>query len=304
MTFAHPWGLLALLLPLLLGLVEYWRRRPGLVLPLDHSEVGAGRWLHHVLLLFSLLPQLLLAIAIVLLCRPLAMQQPRQERKLTNVEFLLDVSGSMTSSFGQGSRFDAAMASIQQFTNHRRGDAFGLTIFGNQVLRWTPLTKDLSAIANATPFLRPEQLPPQFGGTEIGRALRHCRQTLVERGDGDRVVVLLSDGASADLHNGVARRIGLELAVDQIVLYAIHIGDSAIPSDLLELTRPGGGRAFSARSKESLASVFEHIDRMRPVELKPVAARAADHFGPWAIAGIAVLGLYQVALCGVRATPW
>ena len=38
MTFAHPWGLLALALPLVLALIEFNRRQPGVALPLDHGD--------------------------------------------------------------------------------------------------------------------------------------------------------------------------------------------------------------------------------------------------------------------------
>jgi Ca-activated chloride channel family protein len=172
------------------------------------------------------------------------------------------------------------------------------------VLRWTPLTKDLSAIRNATPFLRPELLPHHFGGTEIGKALKFCGEQLPERGEGDRMIILLSDGQSADLGPARSRQIGAQLADDQIMLYAIHIGDGQAPADLYELVRPTGGQVFAANNPEALNTVFGHIDQMQPVKLKPSAPQQVDFFGPFAWAGLAVLGLLQSALFGLRYTPW
>ncbi len=85
----------------------------------------------------------------------------KEDRALTNIELLLDVSGSMTTPFGKGSRYDAAMQADADFTHHRKGDSIRSdAIFGDEVLRLdAAFTKDLSAIEHATPFLRPELLP-------------------------------------------------------------------------------------------------------------------------------------------------
>ena len=50
----------------------------------------------------------------------------------------------MKSPFGDGTRSDKAIEAIKEFTTYRKGDAFGLTIFGSDVLHWVPVTKDLS----------------------------------------------------------------------------------------------------------------------------------------------------------------
>ncbi len=304
MTFAHPTWLLLLAVPLLLAIWEATRRGRQIVLPLDHGQQSSGKWWARLLLMTNLLPAVIAAIAIVIVCRPLRPAPPKQEHKLTNIEFVLDVSGSMTSEFGEGSQYDAAMEAIEEFTSRRKGDAFGLTIFGNEVLRWTPLTKDLSAISSATPFLRPELLPDQFGGTEIGKAIRFSHNTLKERGDGDGMIILLSDGNSADLGGTIARQIGTELAEDKLVLYAIHVGSGASPISLYDLSRPTGGQVFAADSPEALNEVFRHIDEMQPIKLKPAAMQQVDAFGPFALSGLFATGLYVLSLFGLRYTPW
>ncbi|MCH8922946.1 MAG: VWA domain-containing protein [Planctomycetes bacterium] len=304
MSFGHPWWLLLLAAPLLLVVWELGRRSPRIAIPLDHGTQRRGSGLGRVLLAGGILPALLLALAVLIVCRPLVTRLPKQERELTNIEFVLDVSGSMTSEFGEGTQYDAAMKSIKDFTSRRTGDAFGLTIFGNEVLRWTPLTQDVSAIRSATPFLRPELLPGHFGGTEIGKAILFCQKTLARRGEGDRLIILLSDGQSADLGTTRSRKIGANLAADHIVLYAIHIGPGAPPQDLYELCRPTKGRVFAAGNPNALSNIFAHIDRMQPVKLKPAAVERIDFFAPFATSGFAMLGLYVLSLFGLRFTPW
>ena len=135
-------------------------------------------------------------LAILLLAAPQRLAVPRQERVVTNIQFALDVSGSMMSKFGEGTRSDAAIKAINEFTQFRKGDAFGLTIFGSDVLHWCPLTRDLAAIRSAAPFLRPEKMPSYLQGTMIARALRGVQKVLSREREGDRMVILISDGES------------------------------------------------------------------------------------------------------------
>lgn len=302
-SFSNPVWLYALVVPVLLAAWELTRRPHTLVLPLDHGRRQSGLWLGRLLRCAALLPALLLSVAVVLLAGPQRPDRPGEERVLTNMEFVMDVSGSMGSQFGEGTRYDGSISAIQAFTTHRQGDAFGLTIFGNEVLHWTPLTKDLNAIRAATPFLSPDNMPSQFGGTEIGKAVRASLLRMRQRGQGG-IMVLLSDGESADLDGDVPRRIGGELAAAGIVLYAVHIGDEQVPRDLYELTRPSGGQVFAARNPAALDAIFAHIDRLQPARLRPTAPRPIEACGLPALIGLVLLGLHQLAAFGLRYTPW
>ena len=304
-AFAYPWLLWLLLVPI--GIVAWMVTGPQqqVAMPFDHGKQSLGRWWERTLFFAALLPPLLLAVAILIAAAPLQTTKPTSERQLTNIQFVLDVSGSMTSEFGaQGTRYDAAMDSIKDFTSRREGDAFGLTIFGNEVLEWTPLTKDTSAIANSTPFLRPEFLPHQLGGTEIGKAVSFCRERLAERGDGDRLLILLSDGESADLEGSRAKQIGVELAASNVVLYAVHIGDEQPPADLNDLCLPSGGKVFAAADPVALTTVFGHIDKMQSIKLKPSAQQQVYHYFPFTVVGLSLLGLAVCTSFGLRYTPW
>ncbi|MEW6159762.1 MAG: vWA domain-containing protein [Verrucomicrobiota bacterium] len=304
MSFAHPWVLLFLILPVLLGYWEWTRRGHRLVLPFDHGPVRHGRILERLVKSANLMAALLLATAILLLAGPQRLYIPDKERVLTNIQFVLDVSGSMTSPFGEGSRYDAAMKAIQEFTKRRKGDAFGLTIFGNEVLHWVPLTKDTSAINLSTPFLRPEKQPPWMGGTQIAKALREVRKVLATRPEGDRMIILVSDGVSSDLFGGQAEEIGNELGSDRIVVYYVHAADGSPQPECHAIATATGGTAFAASDPAGLDDVFQHIDKMQPTKLKPGAPEFADWFWPFVAIGLVAVTLQCVTQFGLRFTPW
>lgn len=304
MTFAHPAVLVLLVLPLAL-VVFLWRRGGRAVpLPFDHQPLRRARLLDWTLRAVSLLPALLLAVAVLVLAGPRRFQQPRGEREMTNIQFCLDVSGSMTAEFGGGTRYDAAMDAVNDFITRRDGDAFGLTIFGNTVLNWVPLTTDVSAFRCAPPFLRPESLPPWFGGTSIGMAVGEAEKLLVSREEGDRMIVLISDGYSSDLGNDRDLEIADSLVANDITLYAIHAAPGAPPDSVAVMASATGGGVFSAGDPAALDAVFARIDEMQKAPLKRVVPDPVDFHQPFALAGLSLGGIYLLTLFGLRHTPW
>lgn len=302
--FRHPGWLALLVVPAALLLWTWRRSGGGVVLPLDHGEARRMPWAHAALRCAESLPALLLALAILLLAGPQRWDEPRSKRALTNIQMCVDVSGSMIARFGEGDRYEAAMEAIRGFVERRQGDAFGLTFFGNSVLHWVPLTTDISAIRCAPPFMHPRQLPPWFNGTEIGKALQACRKLLVEREEGDRMILLVSDGYSSDLSGGRDEELARRLKEDRIVVYAVHIAEGAIPDQVVRIAALTGGEAFKPEDTAGLERVFEAIDQMSRARMEKTRPEASDHFGPWALAGLSILGAALLASLGLRATPW
>ena len=304
MPFTY-WPILLLLLVPPLLLVWVWRRRGrSVVLPFDHGQQKSGRWLKAILNAAQSLPALLLAVAIVLLAGPQQFSEPKTKRALTNIEFCVDISGSMTAQFGEGTRYDASMKAIDEFLDFREGDAFGLTFFGNSVLHWVPLTTDTSAIRCSPPFMRPEVAPPWYGGTEIGKALLACEDVLTDREEGDRMIVLVSDGRSSDLYNGNDQEIARKLRDNNIVVYAIHISPGNIPDEIVNITSITGGEVFNPGDTEALKGVFHRIDQMQEAKLEKVSAETMDHFFPFCVVGLVLLAASALSSLGLRYTPW
>lgn len=302
--FGRPWLLLLLVLPVLHLWWVWTRRGRRVVLPFDRGVRGSSWLVRGLLGIGESLPALLVAVAVLLLALPQELAAPKQKRALTNIQFCVDISGSMTAKFGAGNRYDAAMAAINDFLDYRAGDSFGLTFFGNNYLHWVPLTSDPSAFRCAIPFMGPENSPPGFGGTEIGKAVLGCREVLVDRADGDRMLILVTDGWSSDLDNGAEMDIAKRLKRDGIVLYAVNIQESEARGEIVNLARLTGGEVFNPGDTQALKQVFQRIDQMNKAKLEQGTAELVDWFLPFAIAGLLVLGLYSLVQLGVRHTPW
>jgi Ca-activated chloride channel family protein len=303
-SFRHPLVLFLELVPAALLVAVFRDRGRRLVLPLDHGVAGKRTRLRFLVRPFETIPALLLAIALLLLAGPQRWDEPRTRRALTNIEFCVDVSGSMMAQFAGATRYDAAMEAINGFLDYRSGDAFGLTFFGNAVLHWVPLTTDTSAFRCAPPFMRPGQLPMWFGGTEIGRALLACRKILVEREEGDRMIVLVTDGYSADLGGDRDQEIARSLQRDGIVVYSIHIAETEVPEPIVTITALTGGEVFQPGDQEGLAQIFRRIDQMQQTKLEKVRSEALDWYEPFCLAGLGLLGVALLGLFGLRHTPW
>jgi Ca-activated chloride channel family protein len=304
LPFRYPAVLAFLIVPALL-LAAVWRwRRDSLVLPFDHAPGSSGRWLRSLVDVFESIPALLLALVILILAGPQKWDAPQTKRVLTNIEFCVDVSGSMTAQFEEGTRYDASMEAINEFLDFREGDAFGLTFFGNSVLHWVPLTTDVSAFRCAPPFMRPGQLPPWFGGTEIGKALLACRRALIQREEGDRMIILVSDGYSFDLGGGQAEEIAGRLTDDGIVVYVVHIAPGEPPAEIIQITSATGGECFQPGDREALARIFQRIDAMQETRLEKVRSERIDAYESWARWAIGLLGACAVAGWFARYTPW
>ncbi len=302
--FARPWMLLLLALPLL-QLCWVWQRKGRrVVLPFDRGPRGSGWLLRSLLGIGESLPALALAVAVLLLALPQELAVPKTKRALTNIQFCVDISGSMTARFGAGTRYDASMKAINEFLDYRTGDSFGLTFFGNNYLHWVPLTSDPSAFRCSIPFMRPENGVPGFGGTEIGKAVLGCREVLTSRAEGDRMLILVTDGWSSDLSNGAELEISKRLKRDGITLFAVNIQDSEARGEIVNLARLTGGEVFNPGDTKALDDVFKRIDEMTKAKLEQGAAEMVDWFMPFCIAGLAVLALYALVQLGLRYTPW
>lgn len=304
MSFHQPQWLWLLALPVFWGYWQWIRRGHPVVLPFDHGQQGGGKSLRFFTNLAGTLPALLLAVTVLILAGPRKTAPPKDERVMNNILLCLDVSGSMDAPFGKGTRFEAAVEATRDFCSFRKGDAFGLTIFGSEYIHWVPPTKDVSAVANATKYIRPNNMPGWMGGTMIANALHGCKEQLVCSEQGDRAVILITDGDSSDFANGGDRRAAEELAAANIRVFIILIGGATGSGGVETIAAGTGGKVFQAGDRSALDGVFREIDRMQKARFKQVTADWVDNYTALTLTGLITACLYLLSLLGLRYTPW
>jgi Ca-activated chloride channel family protein len=310
MTFLHPQWLALLALPVILAFWEWVRPGQPLAMPYDGVQGRRGWFLRCLVLLANCLPACLLAVAVLFLAHPITFQPPEVERQLTNIQIVLDTSGSMRTphgdqSKGKHSRFDSAMESLEKFLHHRKGDAFGLTIFSRNFIHWVPLTLDTETIMLSRPFIAPNVLPDElWGGTFIGNALYGASAHLAERPVGDRMIILLTDGESPDIRSPKDAAIVADLKAKDVMVFAVFLTNDAVDAGLINICRSTGGEAFNAVTPEALNAVFKRIDEMKKVVVLEKKPRAADYYDPFFLPALSLLAAAVLALFGLRFTPW
>jgi len=310
MTFLYPKLLALLAIPVILAFWEWVRPGQPLAMPFDHAKIGRGRFWQFLINSANCLPAGLLAIAILFLAHPVIFNPPEVERQLTNVQIVLDTSGSMKSPHGPqtkglNSRFDSAMTSIEQFLHYRKGDAFGLTVFSRNFVHWVPLTQDTEAIVLARPFIAPYVFPDEFwGNTFIGKALYGAAELLDQAKTGDRMIILLTDGLSNDIVPPKDSAIIADLQAKRIKVFVIFLIDQPVTPALVSIAQGSGGAAWPAVTPEALNEVFKKIDEMKKVVILEKKPRAADYYDPFFIPAMVALGLAILALFGIRHNPW
>jgi len=320
--FAWPWMWLAFPLPWLAG----WLLppRPGISAALrvpygerlDAIAGNAGR------------PGLVRATALAwlawfFLCAAAARPQQLGEavappQSGRNLMLAVDLSGSMSRpdmELGGDvvDRLTAAKAVLADFLDRRVGDRVGLLVFGQQAYALTPQTMDRDTVR--------EQLGDSVVGlagqdTAIGDAIGLAVKRLREQPQGQRVLILLTDGVNTA---GVLDPLkAAELAKSENVrIHTIAFGGSGAGFSLfgLSVPMPGGdddideatlkkissetgGQSFRARDTEQLAGIYAELDRIEPVKQEGQRVRPRIERYWWPLAAALLVALSAFLLPG------
>jgi Ca-activated chloride channel homolog len=225
-----------------------------------------------------------------------------------SIMLAVDLSGSMqTPDMRSGddavSRLTAVKAVAGDFIQRRAGDRLGLILFGDQAYLQAPLTLDRRTVLT---LLDEAQIGLAGQQTAIGDAIGLAIKRLHDEPEGNRVLILLTDGAS---NSGTVSPLkAADLAAQEGVrIYTIGVGadpassplglmrgggDDLDEGALQAIAQKTGGEYFRASDVASLKKIYALIDKIEPRSKDEQSWRPVDELYLWplgAALGISVL---------------
>ncbi|MBK1720128.1 VWA domain-containing protein [Thiocystis violacea] len=324
-TLEWPWVLAALPLPLLARALPRARAEVGaalrfpLRLDLGAEPTGTRGGTQGWRLMLAILAWMLLVLAAA---RPQWVGEPIG-LPLAGRDLMLavDVSGSMEQEDyevnGRAvSRLGAVQAVASAFIERREGDRLGLILFGSRAYLQTPLTFDAATVAA---MLRDSVVGLAGRETAIGDAIGLAVKRLREQPEGQRVLVLLTDGENTAGMLDPLEAAGLA-AQAGVRVYSVGIGGGDVgirtafgmrllrqgsdfdPSTLKRIAEVSGGRYFAASSRAELEAVYAELDRLEPNQRDERTYRPQRALFVWP-AGLALLLSLGLAVGFWRRSP-
>ncbi len=298
--------LLYLLLPVADTVREAALRVPDLGVFTLGDNVHTGRVVQRRLMLLpALLAWLLLVCAAA---RPVWVGDP-VELPVSGRDLMLavDISGSMQiediiQNDKQVDRLTVVKRMAGEFIERRIGDRIGLILFGSQAYVQTPLTFDRKTVHT---LLLDSAIGLAGEQTAIGDAIGLAVKRLLQNPSDNKVLVLLTDGASnagevqptkaAELaaKNGMTiYTIGI--GADEMIVNSFFGSQRVNPSadldeeTLDQIAQTTGGKYFRARDGKQLEQIYTMLDELQPVIQDKQTFRPQHALFYWPL-GIAML---------------
>lgn len=285
MSFAYPWLLLLLPLPLLL----FWMRAR-----MERRRVTAVQWSHlepHHLRatrrtrLAPILPWLRV---LALLCLIVALARPRfgeREVEVTtegvDIVLAIDISGSMKAEdFQPHNRLYVVKEAAQAFIDGRHNDRIGLVVFASNSFTQCPLTTDHEVLKR---LLEDVDFGDVKDGTAIGMGIVNGVNRLKDVPGKSKLIVLLTDGQNnaGSVDPITAAELAHSLGIRVYTIGAGSMDEAPYPVDdpvwgrryvtlpasvddatLTQVAEITGGQYFRATDAEALEKIYKQIDSM------------------------------------------
>lgn len=326
-TFSSPWIFTLLLLPLFVRyllrsatethsgalIIPFFKRLETLVTaPGKHSPtLSLRRYLLYLIWLLLVTA----ATGPQWLGDPIEL--PRSGR---NIILAADISGSMQIPDMElhskpVDRLTIVKWVANQFIAKRKGDQLGLILFGSRAYLQTPLTFDLQTVQTMLNDATIGLAGPQ---TAMGDAIGLAIKQLTQVSEKNRVLILLTDGAS---NAGVLKpQEAAKLAAkNKIKIYTIGLGAEKMlvpgllgthainPSadldeaTLQKISKMTHGFHFRATDIYSLQKVYKKINSLEPTSSKNDVFRLADEYYYWPLAIAFLLSIFiALSHCNLR----
>jgi len=291
--FAQPLWLLAGAGVIPLAWLLYWRfdqlqrrRLRAFCLPRDTDSAlfGVSRpllWVKRMVFCLAVLA------ACVAMARPLgSLQMQESERRGLDILFAIDTSRSMLTPDVKPDRLTRAKLAVEDLIEHLNGDGVGLVAFAGEAFLQAPVTTDYEAFRETLQSLDTHTIA--LGGTDIAAAIRLGVATLAQRGDTQKVLVLITDGE--DLA-GDALLAAQAAAKQGMIIFTEGVGTTA--GELIPIPDGAGGTQFV---KDQAGNFVK--SRLDSDMLTQIAAVTGGVYTPLGPQGQGVVTLYEEKLKG------
>ena len=316
MIFADP---IFLTLLALLPILAVWRGRQGRAPAVLYSTAERVRSVSRRRLarpgaLLATLRLVGVACLVIALARPQRVEATSEvEASGIDIVLAVDVSRSMEAlDFNLGgepaNRLEVAKTVIDRFIEGRPNDRIGLVAFAGRPYLVSPLTLDHD-------WLRQNLERTEIGlvedGTAIGTALASSVNRLRERDAKSRIVVLLTDGVNnaGKVAPEIAAEAARALGVRVYTVAAGTNGEAPVPvtdaagrrrvvmsrvevdeETLTRVAEETGGKFFRATDTDSLARIYDEIDRLEKSPVTATKYEKHEDLFAWALVpGLALL---------------
>ena len=324
-TFAWPWLLLLLPLPLLV----YWlpqkrnnRTSAALVIPQLLSNISVN------ITTQATKKSPLIILALCWLLTVLALSQPEWLGDAIDIPtegreimIAVDLSGSMQiedmSLNGNAvNRLDMLKVVLGDFIERRIGDRLGLILFADDAYMQTPMTFDRKTVKQ---MLDESVLGLVGKKTAIGDAIALAVKRFDAKKESNKILLLLTDGQNTA--GKITPEQALEMAVARdITIYTIGIGAEVMlqkslfgtrrvnPSSeldertLTKLAQHTGGKYFRAKDTQGMQLIYSLLDQLEPVEQDQQQMRPLTALFYWPLS-LAFL-LSTVYLLAINLSPF
>lgn len=279
--FHSPWLLILFLLFIPL-IIKDWKSKKtiGIAIP-TIKNMKEDKVYSIVRLFLKTSKYLILSALIIALARPRTYTTKNIESEGIDIVLSVDISLSMLARDFKPNRLSALKELSQNFISQRENDRLGLVIYAGEAFMKVPLTTDHQTISDEIQEIQPGDVEH---GTAIGEGLAIATKHLINSHAKSKVIILMTDGVNTT-PNAITTEEATKLAKNNnIKVYTIGIGTNAYaespaltpfgeiifvpqPVEIDEATlnniaQQTGGAYFRATSNDSLAQIYEEINKL------------------------------------------
>lgn len=194
-----------------------------------------------------------LALIIVALARPQwGSRWEEVKRRGLDILVLMDTSRSMLAQDLKPSRLQLAKWGVRDLIHQLKGDRIGLVNFAGVSYLQCPLTIDYAAFLMTLDDVQVGSVP--LGGTAISRALQTAIDAFKKQSEGERVILLVSDGED---HESDPLKMVDDLKREHIRVYTVGLGTPEgdllpAPEGKSGFQKDAGGNVIKSALQEDL----------------------------------------------------